>query len=345
MTKRSAEHHTMSFGDHLEELRKRLLAAIFGVLPIFGVASFFGATLLEFLTIPVRSRLMAAGLPDTLQTTAPMEAFNTYFKIAFIVTLIVGVPWIIYQLWRFIAPGLYTHEKRFVRILLPMSVVLSITGVAFLYKVILPIALSFLIGFGADLGKRPPGHAELPQGVTLPVVPVLDGDPPKPPVGAEWYNSHLRQRRICERYEGEKPIVSGIQYTSGAGIVPQYKLSEYINFVLMLALAFAAGFQMPVVVLLLGWVGIVDRVILAKYRKHAVLVSAFGAIALTPGDPLSMLLLAVPLYLLYELGGLLLKWLPAHKVAEGFGAKKPVSEEEAEANTARDIEEEEAARR
>ena len=92
---------------------------------------------------------------------------------------------------------------------------------------------------------------------------------------------------------------------------------------MLLALAFAGGFQTPVIVLLLGWSGIIDRAFLRKYRKHALLVTAVIAAFMTPGDPTTMFLLWVPLYVLYELGGVLLGLFPARNVAQGlrFGRK------------------------
>lgn len=343
---------SMSFGDHLEELRRRLTAALLGVLPIFIVATLFGQTLLTLVIEPARLQLRNEGLPDTLQATSPMEAFNTYFKIAVIVTIIVGVPWILYQIWLFVAPGLYDHEKRFVRILLPMSLTLSVVGVAFLYKVILPVALAFLIHFSADLGREAPTIApEIPANTVFTTIPVLAGDPPTPAIGQEWFNTILRQKRLCVGMEGTVPVIVGVPYTSGAGIVPQYKVSEYVDLVLTLALAFAAGFQMPVVVLLLGWLGLIDRKWLAKYRRHALMICVVLSALLTPGDPLSLVLMAIPLFALYELGGLLLKWMPATKVAQGWtkpwkrakpaantnGQVSPqLSEEELDARTARE---------
>ncbi len=99
--------------------------------------------------------------------------------------------------------------------------------------------------------------------------------------------------------------------TRGAGISQQYKISEYIRTLLNMGLAFGIGFQTPVVVLLLGWAGIVTRQTLAKYRRHAVGACALAGALLTPADPLSMVLLAIPLYLLFELGMLLLRVWPA----------------------------------
>ena len=98
---------------------------------------------------------------------------------------------------------------------------------------------------------------------------------------------------------------------------PEFRVSESIKMILMFSLGFIAGFQTPVVVLLLGWAGMIDVAFLRKYRKHALLVIAIVAALLTPADPFSMVMMMVPLCLLYELGALLLKWFPASRVAGG----------------------------
>ncbi|MDX2147373.1 MAG: twin-arginine translocase subunit TatC [Planctomycetota bacterium] len=315
----------MSFGDHLEELRQRLVHALLGIAPIFIAAMFLGRWILELIIAPVQDQLRASGLSAALQATSPLEAFNTYFRIALIVTVIVGVPWILWQVWRFVAPGLYESERRFIRFLLPLSVVLSVTGVVFLFKVILPLTLAFLINFSASIGSDTRATAPLPEGVTLGNIPVLIADPPAPKVGDEWFNATYKQRCICVGVsETGVPEVWVAPFAKKADIVPQYKISEYVDTVLVLALSFAAGFQLPVVVLLLGWVGVIDQAFLRKYRRHAMLGCAVVAAFLTPGDPLSMFLLALPLIVLYELGGLLLRWFPAHRVA---GKPKPTHED------------------
>ena len=113
--------------------------------------------------------------------------------------------------------------------------------------------------------------------------------------------------------------VIGADMMRTQGVVQQYRISEYVNLVFFTAIAFAFGFQTPVVVLLLGWAGIVSPKVLSKYRKHALLVCAVLGAVLTPSpDPFSMCVVFVPMYLLYELGLILVILLPAHKIA---GAK------------------------
>ncbi len=308
---------TMPLGDHLDELRKRLLLALLGLLPVLIVGMALGRRMLEWLLIPVRESLRQEDLVAQLQTISPAEAFYTYVKIALVFTVLVGSPWILYQLWRFIAPGLYASERRFAYLLAPMSMVLSITSVLFVFFVILPVVLTFFIQFGSSIGDQDPGIVERPPSLVLPTIPVLEGDPADLAPGEVWLNLRLKQIRVASGEPGEIHVL-GSMLTGGSVVAQQYRLSEYVRMVLVMMLGFAVAFQLPVVVLLLGWAGIVTPKFLGKYRRHALLVLAIISAVLTPADPLSMILMAVPLYLLYELGILLLGVLKPGRVAGGF---------------------------
>ena len=318
----------MSIGDHLEDLRRRVLLAIVGIVPIFAVAFAFGRPLLGILITPARDELRAGGQGTTLLATAPFETFGTVVHLALVVTVLVGAPWILYQLWKFVSPGLYAHERRVVHILIPFSGVLTALSVAFLYFVILPVILAFFIGYASRVaGPMGAETAPLPQGVTLPALPVLEADPEAPAQGETWINAPMMQQRVCVGISPQgEPIVRTIQLTSARGIVQQYKISEYIRTVLNMGLAFAIAFQTPVVVVMLGWVGIIDPRAMGKYRRYAIGVCAVAGALLTPADPLSMLLLALPLYGLYELGLLILRVLPLSRV---MGETRPDQDPEA----------------
>lgn len=320
----SEDGAVMSFGDHIEELRKRLLFGLLGAVPIFALAVYYGQSILEFLVLPVQNALRHEGQRPTLQATNVLETFFSYFKIAGIVTLLLAGPWLLWQLWKFIAPGLYQHERRFAYLLVPMSAVLTILGIVFLYFVILPAMLKFFVHFGSEMGRPvTPVLATLPEGVTLPAYPLLDGDPASPAPGAMWINRLLNELRCNVAPAGAAPLIMGVPLTKSAGIEQQYRIKEYLDLFLSMMLAFAGGFQTPVLVMLLGWAGIIDRAMLKQYRKHIIFICAVAAAILTPTpDPLTMSLLAVPLYLLFELGGFLLWALPAHRVASGLRPQK-----------------------
>lgn len=310
------EPNEMPLGEHLEELRKRLMHALLGLAPIFAVALIFGQPLLGFLLEPVLHSLRERGLAANVHALGPLETFYAYVKVSFIAAVLVGLPWVLYQLWRFVAPGLYDRERRFVYVILPISAVLTIAGVTLLFVYIMPLVITFFIGFSANVGEV--STPKLTEFLQLPQIPAMAGDPAQPLAGQTWVNTDLKMLRVAiAGADGSVEIVSS-PLVRDMTIVPMYQLKDYISLLLSLSIAFAAGFQTPVVVLLLGWVGIVDTTFLRKYRRHALLGAAIAAALLTPGDPASMIIMTIALQLLYELGILLLVIFPARRVSMGL---------------------------
>ncbi|MBX3409646.1 MAG: preprotein translocase subunit TatC [Phycisphaeraceae bacterium] len=336
----SDQTSVMPLGDHLEELRTRLIQAFLGLIPILVVSLVFGQSLLGFLLYPLQDALLASGQIPAPQAVGPLETFSAYVKVSLIAAVIVGSPWLMWQLWLFISPGLYPREKRFVYFLLPLSTLLTTSGLIFLFKVVMPLLLMFFIGFGSQIGVIKPNVATLPDGITLPSLPVLRSDPANPVSGQMWVNIERHELRIAVDAAltpdvtdpapsadtppaVREPSVLSIPLHKPAGIRQDYRVGEYLSLLLSLSLAFSVAFQTPVVVLLLGWAGFIDNAFLSKYRRHSLFGCAVVAAFLTPGDVTSMIMLWVPLYALYELGGLLLRLFPAHRVAAGLAGREP----------------------
>lgn len=320
------EHTAMPLGDHLDELRRRVMLGLFGVVPVFVVGLVFGKTILAFLTQPLRNALAKEGLPPNMQTTGPLEGFMGYLKVALLLALIIGAPWLIYQGWKFVAPGLYAKEKRFINILAPLSVVMSISGLAFVYYVVIPMMLLFFVHFNATLIQRTPATAPAPAGVTFPSFPTLDADPESPQPGTVWINRALQEMRVAvpqpPAKEGDPappPRVLGMRLTGDSLVSQEYRISEYLSLVVLFAGIFALTFQTPVVVLLIGWSGLVSLASMRKHRRYVIFGIACLSAVVTPPDAISMFLLGIPLYLLYEFGLLLLATFPAGRVARGGG--------------------------
>jgi sec-independent protein translocase protein TatC len=306
---------SMPLGDHLEELRARVILALAGLVVVLIPCLLLARSLLAVLIAPVQRALLARGQPPALQATGVVETFGSYMYVAIVSAILLGSPWILWQLWRFVAPGLYRAERRFAYLLAPLSLFMTVCACLFLYFVMLPVVLTFFIGFGTSVGEPTVAIAPLPEGIVLAQSPPqLAADPEQPQPGTMWINTSLRQLRIAMLRHGQVEIMQ-IPLAKAAGIVQQYRISEYVRLIMHLALAFAIAFQTPIVVLLLTWAGIIDPSKLGKYRKHAVMGSAILAAVLTPADPISMAVLAVPLYGLYELGLVLARWLPAERVA------------------------------
>ncbi|MEZ6235662.1 MAG: twin-arginine translocase subunit TatC [Phycisphaerales bacterium] len=306
--------NAMTFGEHLEELRRRVMFAIIGLVPIAAIALAIGIPVLEFMIRPVQEALRERNLPASLQATGPAETFGAYLRVSVAMTLVVGAPWVVYQLWLFVAPGLRRAEQRLAYFLIPFSGVLTSLGLVMMWFFMLPVVLAFFIGFGADIGRQAPAVLAPPIEAVFPSVPVLPADPPDPAVGDLWINDRLMQLRACIAVGPGGPRIVGSELVAAPGVLQQYRISEYIKMITGLAVAFVTGFQTPLVVLLLGWGGLIQVEWLTKYRRQAVMVCMVLGAVLTPADPISMVALAVPLYLLFELGVALLRWMPASRV-------------------------------
>ncbi len=317
----------MSLGDHLDELRKRLWLALLGPLPVVVVCLLFGGDILQFLLTPLEAQLRAANLPVRLLATGPAETFGAYLKVAIVAGLLLGAPWILAQLWLFVAPGLYRHERRFAYFLLPLSGVLTVASAVFLYKALLPIMLRFFLVFGASIAPQRSPVAPEPTPPLAGPIPVLQGDPAEPAPGSLWVNEALHELRVAvpagaaesaaaSEAAGRSSVrILGAPLSSEGLIAQQYRVSEYVNMLFTLGLVFALAFQLPVAMLLAGWVELVEASWLARWRRHIAFGCAVAGAVLTPADPISMFLLAIPLYLLFELGLLLMRAVPASRVA------------------------------
>ena len=141
---------TMNLGDHLEELRARLILAIIGLVIGAVICLCFGPKIIAFIKAPY-TKLSE----NPLVTLGPADAFVAYMKISLVAGLILTSPWVFYQLWMFVAAGLYPKERRYVYVAVPFSVLLFITGALFFLFVVAPISLRFFLKFGDIIGVAP----------------------------------------------------------------------------------------------------------------------------------------------------------------------------------------------
>jgi sec-independent protein translocase protein TatC len=223
---------TMPLMGHLGELRRRITYCAIVVIICVIVAFIEWKPIFAVLMHPLKGAHI-----DRLTTLGVTEAFMQKLKVCIYAGLIVSLPFLLYQFWAFVMPGLYEREKRSVFPYAAATTVLFLGGVVFGYFVVLPVGLKFLVGYGGDA-----------------------------------FNQLLQAER-------------------------------YITFVVTFLLAFGVVFELPLVMLLFAWLGLVDHTRMRKVRKYAIVVEAVAATILTPSqDPVSMMLMLVPLILLYELG-------------------------------------------
>lgn len=218
---------------HLVELRNRLLRAVAAVLVVFVALVPFANRLYSLLAAPLLAKLPQGTQMVAIDVATP---FLTPIKLAFFAAIVVAMPYLLFQAWAFVAPGLYRHEKRLATPLLVSAIVLFYVGCAFAYFLVMPVVFGFLT-------------ATVPEGVAM-----------------------------------------------------MTDISHYLDFVLVLFLAFGLCFQVPVAVVILVILGVATPASLVRSRPY-VIVGAFvvGAV-LTPPDVLSQVMLAVPMCLLYEIG-------------------------------------------
>ncbi len=253
----------MSLMDHLREVRKRLCFSLIAAFVGFLCCWAFVEPIFDVLTKP-----MLEVLPNgsaAMYTTLP-EAFFTRMYIAFICGLFVASPYIFYQIWCFISPGLYKEEKRFIIPVAIVSAVFFIAGGLFCYYIVFHYAFSFFMSFTTQ------------------------------------------------------------------DIVAMPKISDYLDFVLKLILAFGFIFEMPIFSFFLSRMGVMTADGMRNFRRYAVLIIFIVAAILTPPDVVSQLLMAIPMLLLYEVSIL---------VAVVFGKKKAVEEESDKEEDEEDEEEDE----
>ena len=190
-----------------------------------------------------------------VQALGVHEAFMIWIKAGFVSGLVIASPWIFWQLWLFVAAGLYPHEKRYVHVFLPISLGLFLAGVALAFVFVFEPVLAFLFSFNKYMG--------------------IDPDP---------------------------------------------RISEWLSFVLFLPLGFGVAFQLPLVMLFINRLGLVSEALFLEKWRIAILVIFVISMLLTPADPISMLLMAVPLTVLYFFGVGLCRWMPHFKnrMPEGY---------------------------
>ena len=309
------EHGTMSIGDHLEELRTRIILCIIPPIPLAILFFLVSDSIVRWFLVPLYSVLEKHGLPTQVQVLSPPEFLLAEMKIAFGAAVLTAGPWIMYQLWKFVSPGLHRHERRFVYFLIPFSTLLGILGLLLMYFVMLPVILDFMVTLA---GRVEMNTTSIVAGESISDVtyPVLYTNPEVATLGDAWVKMPEGVLTIAvESTTADSLSTITMPMSHGSLISQQFQLSSYLGFVILLMFAIAVAFQLPMVMLLLGWIGVVTPDLLRRNRRYAILILALISALITPQDVISMLMMLVPLYLLFELGIQLIVWVPMSKVA------------------------------
>ena len=229
----NSDEKSMSFIDHLEELRWRIIKTISSVI-LGGIITFFFIDLiLTLLLRPLEN--INTNNPINLQVLSVQGMFIIKWTIAFIGGLVISVPVITYQIWKFIAPGLYANEKGFVLPLVVFSFFSFCSGIFFSYEILIPYCLNFFAGL------------------------------------------------------------------SGENILNNFSINHYFSFITWLLLGCGIVFQLPVISFLLSTIGVLTPAFMRHYRRHSVVAIFIVSSFITPPDPVSMVVMAFPLIILFEL--------------------------------------------
>lgn len=311
-TSTSKKHHDpedfrMSIGEHLEELRHRLFLAVVGFVIACIVCFIFGERLTRWFTHPFYIACERNEINLQMHTREVAESFMTYIKIIMIIAGTAAGPWLLYQMWQFVAAGLYPRERKYITKYLPLSIGLLVAGMVFLYYYVLPLMLEFFLAFnlGAPFERSHP-YSPTADPTAQPAIhlQVFRDDPKNPEAGAMWINGKTGLLKISP---GNGKICV-LPYGSDSLLSPQITLADYIDMVVGLLLSFGLSFQMPLVVLALNRVGIMDIPTLKKWRRVVYFVMSILAACIVPDVATGMIALLIPLILLYELGILLAQW-------------------------------------
>lgn len=218
---------------HLLELRTRLIRAGIAWLIVFIPCAWQSNRLFDMVARPIQAELPPG---SHLIATGVISPFMTPFKLAMYVALFIAMPYVLYQVWAFVAPGLYRHEKRFALPMVVSSICLFYAGIAFAYFAVFPVVFHFMV------------------------------------------------------------------QTTPKGILMMTDITQYLDFVMRLFLAFGVAFEAPIAVVLLATTGLVSVEKLASNRGYVLIGITVAAAMLAPPDSISMIIMAVPMYGLYEVG-------------------------------------------
>lgn len=218
---------------HLVELRGRILRAFAAILLVFLALVYFANDIYTILAEPLLRQLPAGA---TMIATGVATPFLTPMKLTLIVSFFLAIPYVLYQVWAFVAPGLYKHEKRLIAPLVFSSALLFYAGAAFAYFVVFPLAFGFFTKMA-------------PEGVTIAT-----------------------------------------------------DIASYLDFILGLFIAFGIAFEIPIATILICWTGMMTPQELVAKRPYVIVIVFIVGMLLTPPDVISQTLLAIPMWMLFEVG-------------------------------------------
>jgi sec-independent protein translocase protein TatC len=256
----SQDNKQDSLVSHLVELRDRMIRIVLGILIVLLCLFPFANEIYSFLAEPLLKHLPEQSSMVAIDVASP---FLTPFKLVMLLSIVLTIPWILYQLWAFVAPGLYKHERKFVLPLLVSSSALFYLGMVFAYYVVFPLVFGFFTSVTPD------------------------------------------------------------------GVEIMTDISRYLDFVTKMFIAFGTAFEVPVLTFILIMTGVTTVEALSAARSYVIVAAFVVGMLLTPPDVISQFLLAIPVWLLFELGLILSRLVQKRsKTINNEGRFRPMTDEE-----------------
>jgi sec-independent protein translocase protein TatC len=236
----------MNIFGHLDELRDRLVKSGITVMVLFVVSLAFSTKILNFLKHPLEDALPNG--TAALHFTGPMDVFMVNIKVAFLMSVVFGAPAWLYRFWKFLEPALYPKERKYILPFIVATIGCFLTGVAFCYYFMIPMALKYLLTIGLEVAA---------------------------------------------------PIIT---------------ITDYMSLVTVMILGFGLIFETPVILVLLAMLDIVTAEMLAAQRRITFVIILIVAAIITPPDPISMIGMAIPCYLMYEISIVIIRIIKKKRV-------------------------------
>jgi sec-independent protein translocase protein TatC len=280
-----------------------MIFGLIGFILAAAVCLFYGKRVMTAFCAPLTRTLLERDINPQMIYTEVGEPFMVFIQISLITAAAISAPWMLYQMWMFVATGLYPQERKWVTKYIPLSISLLIAGMLFVYFLVLPWTVQFFVDFGNSI-PLPGGESTIVENHgPLGHIPALSGDPAKPNEGDMWLNTVQKKIKIYTiGYDGTGHVRI-IPLLPASMLAPQITLDKYIDMVVMMLLTFGLSFQLPLLVMALVRIGIVEIPALKKGRKIVYFILLIVASVITPGDAITATVaLAIPLALLYELG-------------------------------------------
>jgi sec-independent protein translocase protein TatC len=298
------EDARMSLLEHLQELRQRLRNAGIAFIVALVGSFYFIEDFFQLLANPIKLAMVELGLKPSIYYSGVGTGFWVYFKLSIIVAILVASPLIFWEIWKFVAPGLYKKEKKLALTITAATAFCFIGGSLFGYKMLSKTTCIYLLGIGHRAEA-----AEVMEKKKAELLPKRLAEAETAAKAEAAKAGKPTETVTADRLKVEQAVERELQATLPMDVMPWLMMDQVMDFQVMMLLGCGAAFELPVVLSVLGWIALVSARGLWKFNKYALILCAVTGGILTPSpDAISQLMLAGPLYALYNVS-IVIVWL------------------------------------